>query len=256
MITQCRFSPRVEHFKEDFLHKWNLVDYSNLEEPCVFVGYYNQEDVTAIQKHNGYKILLPTGTVDLQKNQTYVNTLYQDKKVFFVKCWWASYPVSVKVKNIKIPMKDYSLFQPNELGDKVYCYLGVEGNKNEYGFKLAEEVKKKIPFEVIYGFRDQGKNLPIKKLKENFYDKCFVNLNFSLLKVGGFTSVNELGFMGRKSITTSNRRENFLINFKKEENISKIILKESKKIGTVQPNLMDNHFVGEEWLDMSYWFRK
>lgn len=255
MIQQCRFSPRVNHFKEGFIDKWKLKEYDSKEEPTVFVGVYDKEDIDVIKEHKGFKVLLPTGALDLQQNQKYIHTLFQDKNMFFIKCWWAKYPYSSRVKNIKVPMKDYSLFQPNELGDKIYCYLGVYDNRKDYGSELAEKLQKQIPFEIIYGFRDQGKNLPVDKLKEQFYDKCFLNLNFSITKVGGFTSVNELAFMGRKSITTSNRREDFLITFKKEESLPDIVKRESKKIGTIQHSLMNNHFVGEEWLDLDFWVK-
>lgn len=253
VISQFKFSPRVSHFEEGFKERWNLRPYDNPDDPCVFVGIYDEEDIVAIKKHKGYKVLLPTGTLDLNKNQEYINDLFNDKKMFFIKCWWASYPASKRVKSIKVPIKDYSLFEPNPLGDKVYCYLGVSRNKHEYGYELAEWLKKQIPYEIIYGYRDPEIDLPIEKLKEQYYDKTFVNLNLSTSKVGGFTSVNELAFMGRKSITTSTRREKFLINFRKKESIIKIIEKESSKIGTIQPNLMEGHFIGDEWLDINFW---
>jgi hypothetical protein len=256
MIKQCRFSPRVEHFKEGFVNRWNLQDYFNEEEPCVFVGLYDKEDLQAIQEHKGIKILLPTGTLNLKKNQEYIDILLTEKDIFFVKDWWTRYPKRYNVKKINIPMKDYSLFKSNELGDKIYCYLGTQGNKIQYGFKLAEKIQQETSFEIIYGFRDSGKDLPIEKLKTEYYDKCFINLNLSLLGVGGFTSVNELAFMGRKSITTSGKREKFLINFKKEDRIKNIIERESKKIGTIQPSLIDDYFVGDEWLDVDYWIKR
>lgn len=253
MITQCKFSSRVEHFKKGFIDRWKLKDYTDLKQPCIFVGIYDDEDFKSIQQHKGIKILLPTGTLDFKKNQEYIDTLLAYKDIFFIKDWWTKYPRKANVKNINIPIKDYSLFKPNELGDKVYCYLGTEGNKVRYGFELVEKIKQETSFDILYGFRDFGKDLPIEKLQRECYDKCFVNLNLSLSGVGGFTSVNELAYMGRKSITTSNKREKFLINFKKEESIKRLIDRESRKIGTIQPSLIEDYFVGDEWLDINFW---
>jgi hypothetical protein len=253
MIKQCKFSNRVKHFKNDFLIRWNLNDYSNNTDPCAFVGLYDKDDLEAIKNHKGIKIYIPTGTLDFKQNQLYINDLLNEKDIFFVKDWWTNYPNKQNVKNINIPIKNYSMFEPKKLGDKIYCYLGVEKSKIVYGFNLVEKIKKETPFEIIYGFRDFDKNLPIEKLKNDYYDQCFLNLNFSTSGLGGFTTVFEFAYMGIKSITTSNKKEKFLINFEKEEDIKNIIKKESEKIGTIQQSLIDDYFIDKDWLNINFW---
>ena len=149
-----------------------------------------------------------------------------------------------KKKKGNIQIKDFSMFTPNKLGDKVYCYVGNRSVQDQYGYDLLEKLKKEIEFDVVYGFLGHS----IEFVKENYYDNCFVNIKVRLM--GGMTTSTELAYMGR--MTISNTKAPFCINY--TDDILDIIREESKKIGTIQPSVVGDFFdVGAEWKQLEFW---
>ena len=99
----------------------------------------------------------------------------------------------------------------------------------------------------------------LKYLKENFYDKSFLNLNLS--RGTGLSTAIELGLMGRKTIFKPTMQNNIqrlelpiFIHYNTIDDIIEIINQESKKIGTIQPAIQ-SHNVGKEWLHLNFWIK-
>jgi len=242
MIRQARFAKSIRFFKEGFLNRWGLTDYSNNQESCIFVGIYRSEDVDVVNNHKGFKLIWNTGRIrDCFKNIDPINVVVMENTIDceLIKGLY-------KIKRANIEIKDFSLFKLSELGNKVYCYLGNAKGKFVMGFDLMKEVEKEIKYEIIQGF--QGNT--IEFVRDNIYNECFVNLKPNL--TGGITSAVELALMGRRTI--SNTIAPFCMGYKSVEDIVRIINEESKKIGIIQASKLGNYFdTGEEWREEKFW---
>jgi hypothetical protein len=268
-ITQALVGPSIKFFKPKFLSRWGLVDYYDVNKPCVFFEGWAQSEV--IQRHNSYKIVIPASPKDFPD----FNVVTNRKKLFIVSSSRqpaeGSCPIGgptpiipddVGVKDVTMELKDYSLFKPNVLGDKIYIYSGftngwslndfIPHNGVHLGSDKVIDLQARIDFEIITtSHQHLGDYHDINFLKENFYDKCFLNLNLS--KGHGMTTVREMGLMGRMTIMNKDHYDYpSVLNYSSEEEIIYLINQESKKIGTVQPS-MDCHNVGDEWLDTDFW---
>lgn len=242
MVKQVRFSESVKFFEQGFLNRWNLDSYYNIHEPCFFAGVYDSNDIKIINTHKGFKVIWNTGRIrDIFTMINPENVIVMDSGVID----HSSIKGKYKIKKASIQIKDFSMFKPGVLGDKIYCYLGDTASKEIMGFSFMEKLKMKTPFDIIYGFL--GNN--IEFVKEQYYDKCFVNIKPNV--IGGITTAAELAYMGR--MTISNTKTPFCINYKND--ILDIITKESKKIGTLQSSMIGDFYnIGDEWKQVKFWY--
>jgi len=120
-IRQAFVSPSIGFFKDNFLKVTNLVEYNDIYEPAVFFGAY--ESSQFIEKHKGYKIILPCMPLDFPVIRNYNKTLF----VCSENC---RLPQNVIRKSITPRIKDYDMFKPNKLGDKIYVYSGFKKGLN------------------------------------------------------------------------------------------------------------------------------
>lgn len=248
IIKQAFVSPDIKFFKKGFLDRYNLLDYFNDDEATVFFGARSSSDL--INKHKGYKIILPATPTDYPYIDNYDKTLFICSEDYLL-------PDGVKRKSITPEIKDYSLFEPSIMGDKIYTYTGFKDGW-DHTSEIIKEIQKRIDFEIITTDHTKiGDYHDIGYLKTNYYDKCFLNLNFT--GGNGLGTTIELGLMGRKTIFkngTSNsiQRLNLpnFIDYNDIDDIVKIILIESNKINTIQEPI-NAHNVGDEWLDLDFW---
>jgi hypothetical protein len=247
-VRQAHVDSSIRFFKERFLSVNNLVDYYDNTQPAVFFGCSGSSSL--IENHKGYKILLPCHPTDYPSIRNYEKTL-------FVCSDNHKLPKNVVRKSITPRIKNYDLFTPNPLGDKIYVYSGFKNGNNLLNDTI-NTIQTHIDYEIITTKHNHLNDYyGIEYLKTNYYDKCFLNLN--LTNGAGFSTVIELGLMGRKTIfnnphTNNIQRMEFpnFINYNNIEDIIKIILDESKKIGTIQDPI-DAHNVGDEWLNLDFW---
>jgi hypothetical protein len=247
-VDQVYVSNSIRFFKDGLLKRYKLKEYYDINKPALFFGL--SESSNLIKEHQGIKILLPCTPNDYPNISNYENT-------FFICSENYNLPNNVVRKSITPEIKDYSMFTPNVLGDKVYYYSGFKHGWN-WKNNIIDEIQKNINFEIITTSHENLKDYyDIKHLKDNFYDKCFLNLNFS--GGNGLATVKELGLMGRKTVFKSGYKNNIqrlefpnFINYSSIEDVIGIIENESKKIGTIQPSI-DAHNVGDEWLNLNYW---
>jgi hypothetical protein len=248
-IEQVCVADSIRFFKNDFINKYKLLDYYDTKKPALFFGGYKNSDL--INKHEGYKIILPSTPED------YPNIVNYDKTILICSDNYIL-PPNVIRKSITPEIKDYSIFKPNILGDKIYFYSGF---KNGWNLKKEniDDIQKNIDYELITTSHLNLKDYySIEYLKENFYDKCFLNIN--LTRGHGLASVIELGLMGRKTIFKNNIKNNIqrlefdnFISYENIDNIISIILEESKKIGTIQDSINAHNTIGDEWLFLDFY---
>jgi len=246
-IDQAYVGRSINFFKDNFLKKYELNEYYDIQKPAIFFGA--RESSNLINHHQGVKIILPATPDDYPNIDNYQNT-------FFICSDNYNLPKGVPRKSLTPEIKDYNMFTPNILGDKIYFYSGFKNgwDKND---PLVNEIQKQIDYEIITTSHQNIKDYyNISNLKSQFYDKCFLNLN---LTGNGLSTVIELGLMGRKTIFKPSNFNNIqriefpnFIYYNTLEDIFEIIKNESKKIGTIQPSI-NAHNVGDEWLDLDYW---
>jgi len=248
LIKQASVAKSISFFKQNLFSKYNLTDYYDTNSPALFFGAKENSDL--INKHNSYKLILPATPTD------YPNLTNYDKVIFICSDDFIL-PENVIRKNLTPEIKNYSIFEPSKLGDKIYWYSGFK-NGWTFGSDIIKTIQKRIKFEIITTNHSNLKDYhDIDYLKSNFYDKCFLNLNLS--NGHGLATTIELGLMGRKTILKkptiiSIQRISFpnFIYYNSVDDIINIINEESKKIGTIQPKI-DAHNVGNEWLDLDFW---
>ncbi len=252
-ITQCRVAPQLKYFKDAFVKRWSLTDYTSLDEPSLFFGCKSNFD--AIQKHRGFKVIItagPTDNVDWDLISNKSNTAILTAQNKF------DVPPGIILKQDLIEIKDFSMFKPNVLGDKVYYYSGIDCGDGKHP-DFIKEIEDKCGYEIIttyFNNFDQYKD--IKWLKENFYDKCFINLNFRYPDSGMSTN-RELGLMGRRTIMNSGfYTELFkgMITFQSNDHCAEIIKKEAEKIGTIQPAINSHTLIDDKWLYLDYYLNE
>tara|TARA_B110000285_G_scaffold112523_1_gene127712 strand:+ start:84 stop:839 length:756 start_codon:yes stop_codon:yes gene_type:complete len=246
-INQASIGPTVQFFKSNFLSRWGFKDYYDQNQPCVFFGAWSQSQI--IQNHKSYKIVIATEPSDIPNFDIVTNT----KDLFIVNSLNNNIPKDIVCKEVTLEFKDYSLFQPNELGDKIYSYTGFKnGWHDRWNTEKINEIQKHIDYEIIHtNHNDQQDYYDINYLKSNYYDKSFLNLNLST--ENGLSTVIELGLMGRKTIMNEQHyKYPSIISYKDDEDLINLIKQESKKINTIQHSI-DAHTIGDEWLYTEWW---
>lgn len=252
-FKQAYVSNILPHFKKGFMEKWGFKEYTDPNSPAVFLGIYSQQDMNVFRQHKSYKILHFGGN-DLHPPQ--INLVKNESKVFLVGYGWIGEVFRInnlRYKEVIIPLKDFSEFTPTVLGDKIYIYKGIYGDRPDY-FKWQKVVE---PLQKTFG-KDRiifTNHKPIEQLKEEYYNNCFVYVKPN--ERGGSTSMWELGHMGRKTITFNQGDVPNVLNYKSFDEIVSHIKNEESKIGTLQNEVSEqtkNIFVGEEWLNLDFYY--
>jgi hypothetical protein len=246
-ITQALVANHLGFFKKNFMDRYGFTEYTDPNKPCIFFGAINSSHI--IQKHNSIKIVLPGGPSDLPDFR-----IVTDRKNLYVISPHYLIPNDVICKNLTVEIKDYTIFKPTPLGDKIYAYSGF-GEWRQNDFSKINKIQKHINYEIITTNHNGLKDYyDIEFLKANYYDKCFLNLNFSVC--GSMTTVRELGLMGRMTIMNeSHYKYPCIIGYDSDEDLIAKINKESKKIGTLQ-NSINSHTVDDEWVYTEFWDKK
>tara|TARA_R110001592_G_scaffold105935_2_gene297778 strand:- start:1896 stop:3221 length:1326 start_codon:yes stop_codon:yes gene_type:complete len=253
-FNQCHIGPHIQFFGKAFMKRWNFIPYTDGNKPVVFFGINGQHEL--INNHKGPKIIITSGPEDLPD----WNILKNRKNLFLLSSvdkLNKPIPSDVIFKREMIEMKDFSMFKPNVLGNKIYAYTGTHSwSVNHY---LRNELQKYLPYELIYKTHNSVNDYyDLKYLKENYYDKSFMCIN---LHAGfGMTTVRELALMGRKvAMNPINYTHSFgkaCLPFELNHptnGLVNIIKKEAKKIGTIQPSINLHTQNNDKWLYLDYY---
>lgn len=265
---QCYVMPGIRFFEKEFIKRWKFKPYTDINAPVVFLSVGGQNEL--INNHKGPKIVITIGPYDLPDWDIVKNR----KNLFIIRPDETGYcPSDVIWKKDMLEIKDFSIFKPNRLGDKIYFYSGFSngwapGTMDVLG--LWDVLKNHIDYELITTqHKSLGDYLKPSSLKKDYYDKCFLSIN--LTEGCGLTTVRELGLMGRKTILNPVGYEDTfskvclwdhkgMINGRSiEENIPaiiKIINEEAKKIGTVQSSMDVHTLTDDRWLYLDYYLNK
>lgn len=244
-IKQVSVGNSVGFFKKNLMSRWNLHEYYDSKTPSLFFGVWGNID--KIENHKGFKLIFPVDSkcsVNLNKINNLDNLIVVDRPHIQI-------PDKFKKVKGEFEIKNYEMFKPSILGDKIHAYVGQKERRQQFNYNLIKEIQEKIDYKIIISEKLDNKNYDnIFLTKNSVYDKCFLNLNFS--KDGGLTTVIEMGLMGIKTITNNKNRWENMIPYHDSEDIVNIINNESKKIGTLQKGI-DIHSINEVWMNLKYW---
>jgi hypothetical protein len=256
-FSQVQVSPTLEKtFGENFRNRWGLSKYSNNTDATVFLGLYTTHDIEVLLNHRGISLVI-WGGADMQ----YKHLEKVKRLVLSGKCYTCAYPgefsnilTSHKIphKALYIGVKDYSNFVSKPLGDKIYAYKGILGNRSAY-FNWNDTIVPLIDYfgesSIIY-----TDNSPFDELVNNYYTNSFIYVKPTAK--GGCTAMFELGCMGRQTIGNGYPDLQNVIPYTDVSGIIKIIESESKYIGHTRDNISEytkSLFNDDRWLEIDFW---
>jgi hypothetical protein len=236
-IKQVHWGAGIQFFKKDFLKRWKLDEYNNPNEPSLFVGLYDDNDRKIFSNHKSYKLLYFAGIDLCHQNLTLVANSPNTICIGYGPDWLYQVLDNYKIpySKTRILLKSFDDFTPSPLGENIYVYKGLKGNRPSH-YKWEEIVK---PLQQVFG-EDRiiyTQNLPLNELKENYYKDCFVYVRPN--PMGGGTAMFELGHMGRRTLTNQHTDFSICSGFKNINELLDLIMEESKKIGTLQPQVAE-----------------
>tara|TARA_R110002153_G_scaffold167053_2_gene319720 strand:- start:273 stop:1073 length:801 start_codon:yes stop_codon:yes gene_type:complete len=224
-------------FKEDMKKRWNLDEYNDPTQPAVFMGLYESRDINTFISHKGPKLLYFGGSDFTSNNLDLVSKSPNTVCIGYGADWMYKVLDSYKIPytETRILLKNFDNFTPTPLGENIYVYKGINGNRPDH-YKWEEIVN---PLQEVFG-KDRiiyTQNLPLHELKEKYYQNCFIYIRPNPL--GGGTAMFELGHMGRKTITNEHSNFSTCLGYQSLNEMLDLIMEESKKIGTVQPQVAE-----------------
>lgn len=262
-IKQFFISKSVEFFTSrlESNYKIKCVNNSiyNDNEPCAFFGIYRMEDYIRINNHKGFKLVIPCGCDARPENHQAILGIDKSAKFISISHW-----ISREFDSLVIPYKflpvcfeyiDY--FKPTLLGNKVYAYTPNEN----FGKIATETLAKEMDYEFV--IKNDCREHSLSELRD-IYNECFVCLRLRDWYDGNSATSVGCALMGRKSVWNGDGQHTIhypLIDGKPDlEYIKKLIIKEAKKIGSVQEEVAktcyDYFNIGKEWLKEEYYLKK
>lgn len=193
-ISQCYISPSISDFP--IREHYQMGEYSDSSQPCVFFGMYRDEDFKALIQHSGLAIVRWSGQDALDfkdwnlirfPNIHHITPFPSIARILSLNAFKCHLVREPKFDRVAKPMK---------LGSSVYAYC-PKFAKDYHGHKMIQKLSKS--FDVIIG---EGKikmdNWP--KVADSVYRKCFAGLVLNG-HAGGGASIIEMGLRGMKVIT-------------------------------------------------------
>lgn len=202
MNFQLRTSEAIEFFDRAFRDKFKFKQCRSFHIPTIFFGIYRDNDLKAIRKHEGFKIIWLAGTDAMNEEILYYIKKYciNNKTIIISESSWINDDLdkaNIKYKKISMLNGDINNWKPKPLGKSLFWYNYKRSN---YGKKIFKEVQSAIPNLDIIGVNQGEKSHSEMK---NIYEKCFACLR-PVEHDGQSQTVAEMGLMGRLSIWNGN----------------------------------------------------
>jgi len=277
---------QVEYFSHNFAKHWNLHlttdanvamnKYSGNRDPLIVFGghmHSSEQLRKVVRAHIGPQIFLFTGLGDLKEpNIKYIRERHWSGRPTYVivqdpKSLGALKERGMLHRELYIPLKDYSAYKPTKTGNKIFFHGGWPrlNTKINSRRRLGWD-KLCAPLQEIYGDRilyvdPNGGPLNSTQMIE-LYSQCFVYLKPNTF--GGATTMWELGYMGRRTISPGHVNLPHVIQSADDilygghlDDLIKLIEEESKHIGKIQYDVAESvkscHIQDDSWLTLDFW---
>jgi len=229
-ITQAYVSKSIQDFL--FHTIYQLDDYNNAEQPCIFFGCYRYEDVQIINNHRGHRVVFWTG----QDILNYTSSAFFLDYAYHVTAHPKVHELLVKeFENVLLvkPASFLNSINPQQLGKKIYAYC-PDSAPDYHGKKVIDDLKC-AGYEIIIGdgqwTQDQWRNGKADEL----YNEVGIGLCLSDFAGGGL-SIIEMGLRGIPVVTNVFELPN-CIPWKDAQDVANIIERERSKIGSVKRSI-------------------
>ena len=219
-------------YREEFLKKYNMIPYSDKNQPVVFFGCYARLQVEELLGVNSTAIVIWAGWDSLwvRNHEIFAKRLKEKNNIRHIAI---SNFIEDDLKYMGIPYSSVPIVPfhnqdilPHPLGDSIYIYDAL-CTQNDYSRKLLEQVKRKLPeynlIETIYRKQEGTKHFYNRAELLSIYKNCFIGLRFSEHD-GLPNTACELGLMGRKILW--NGKAPNAINYSDADSIIEHIKKE------------------------------
>ena len=225
---QLYVSKSLIHLKDRFMKKYNMIKYSNTNNPCVFFGMYLSDDFKAVKNHSSYKIIILGGS-DVDNIIHIKSICNQDNKGYL---YHISRDIEIRIKKkfnlvskfLYLNLVNYDIFKSLKYkGKKIFIYNGLKGgNINTYNPIVYNKVINKLPnFEFIYS---NTQMIPYEKMP-SLYKQCFIGIRLTKHD-GNANMVQEFEAM---NIPVVHNHSNYGLKWKNENDVIKHILYHEKQ---------------------------
>lgn len=228
-----------------FHEVYQLSDYMDNDNVCVFFGIYRYEDKRLAYDHHCKSVLFWTGHDALKFDEwEYINDF--DHKLINV----TAHPKVHKLitdnkcdcKLVK-PAAFLNQRNPKPLGTKIYAYC-PDSMPEYHGKQIIIELAN-AGYEIILGNGKFTRNEWKTRFADLHYNDCFIGLCLSEF-AGGGESIIEMGLRGMKVVTNVFDLPN-CVPWNSLEDVIQAIESETKNIGTTNTKL-----VQQVWNDLDH----
>lgn len=185
---------------EGYIKKYELKPYTDINEPCLFIGMYRQHEFTTFKKHKGYKAVVFCGSDSKLIAKNWIKPIKTADKIYCKSEYVQNTLLQIGIISEIYPINptDIELWHPCTNGDKIYWYYSRKHHEF-YGSKLINEIQRRINIPIIKAHYQSYSQNELYKI----YSQCFLNLR--LTEHDGCPNTNlQMGLMGRPSIYNGN----------------------------------------------------
>lgn len=200
-VKQAYVSKSLQHLENRFLKCFNLKKFITFNEPCIFFGIYNQDDLTKLKRVKKEKYIIWGGTdIDINFNGRieFINQVKQINNI--EKHYSISSNIQMRMQKLnitnerlKFSLLDKNLFKNISFGgEHIFIYNGIsEGNEEIYGKSIYSNLIKKLPrFKFIFSNK---LNVSYDQMLD-IYKKCFIGLRLTI-NDGNANMVEEMNYI-------------------------------------------------------------
>jgi len=206
-INQVYVSKDLDFFKDKIRKNYNLVNNTNLLEPCLFFGMYNITDYLELVAHQGLKYILWGGSdidIRLPSTKTIINKIIQLKGInhFAISHSIQNRLNSLQLKStlVNFSLIDQEIFNPSKINyssnqpKKIYIYNGKKtSNPIIYNQKLVNQIIEKLSNKYTF-ILSSDLNVSNSQMI-HIYSECFMGIRLCE-NDGNANTVQEMGLLG------------------------------------------------------------
>jgi len=247
---QFIISRGIQFFKSVYEDVYKLTcvneDGYDPKAPCLFVGYYYDEDFRRLRMHEGPSIFVWAGTDAYSPASIEKTRVIPNLKNIAISDWISGRfdRMGIEYERVNLVTTKIDYWQPSKLGSKIYAYAP----SFLYNIDMVRQLEDTLPYEMIIS---ESSNHFTKQELKDIYKECFIGLRLTSWD-GNSATVQELGLSGRRCIWNGGTPS--AVPWETIDDIEEIVDIEAKKIGTsqnfVRTQVLKSLELGTDWLEV------